>query len=985
MSTDTPTTTETETETESGIESKPDAAAGDSSSSPGPGRESGFGQPQVDGLTARVVRALPGVGVDTAESTLDQIPVSKAYRNAYAIERDDGTLIGAIRITPASKSMVDDIDPDIQQFAANLSASTASEGMLVDIPRRVDYSARRDRYHDLARRLDDSDSRVDRLEADLAEERAAVSNYYEQTSSIREHYLVLKVDQDDAVRALVNEDFDGGLASVPGVGVFVRERRKSKLADGETLTSTMIDLMSSRIEKMARFMGYLDGITATPLPASEFAQVIADYYRAEDVYAFRDFGALVRESPVATSESGDPDPGVRYATGEGGDPLVLADDDERVRQFKSLLAPDSVDWTPRRVEVGGRRRTASLAITGVPSRPPRGFLDPLYEHERPGVDVAIATHFERKDQDKAERDAKGQENALRTLLEDVSGTSLEETFEARFEEADRFVDGLAQSDHAAFDVGIYVTVSVDADLDDREDTLDDALDDIRVILKEECGLDRKQITHQHEKGWQTTSPTCSNELGTNLTLRADGLARQFPYGYKNLRESGGVRVGVHEYLREPTTLDIFNRENGYDGGIYGMKGSGKTTTLQELAAANKLRYDAEGEEFTLVLATPLQDFEGLCEAFGGEHIVVGGDTGVNPLATHWLPSEKLKRLGVDAPWTEMLERFGAFVDTYYAQMGLSGLGEKRGIWLQAAKEANYRKGIRPGDAASYRNESPTIRDVKDVLVEIVDSPGEFVDAALADDEKTREDLAETARQIVNHDVEAFAEDGQFAHFCEPMTVDFDDADVIYLDYQRYESDESAGGLDMQMRLSNLYQQAKATDGKTMFAVDEFHYMLRNPRSAQFFKLCARHGRHWDLAVWVATQEFADLFAETDDEIALTDSMRVMFNNQAMQIYQYTKEMNAAWGEELGLSERSQQYIRDADAGKKTDGYANALLVVDEDQYPLRVEMSDHLNPRQFAIYQYDPTRGDHADDFWEYLAEYRDRDGRDVCDWRWSA
>lgn len=84
---------------------------------------------------------------------------------------------------------------------------------------------------------------------------------------------------------------------------------------------------------------------------------------------------------------------------------------------------------------------------------------------------------------------------------------------------------------------------------------------------------------------------------------------------------------------------------------------------------------------------------------------------------------------------------------------------------------------------------------------------------------------------------------------------------------------------------------------------------------------------------------------------------------------------------LDLSPRSAEYIRDADMGKKTDGYSQALFVVEEDQYPLRIEMSDEVNPRQFAVYQHDPT--DHAPTK-EYLADYTDDQGRDPCNWRWE-
>ena len=213
-------------------------------------------------------------------------------------------------------------------------------------------------------------------------------------------------------------------------------------------------------------------------------------------------------------------------------------------------------------------------------------------------------------------------------------------------------------------------------------------------------------------------------------------------------------------------------------------------------------------------------------------------------------------------------------------------------------------------------------------------------------------------------------------------------DVIYLDHQDQEQDQRAGGLEMMMRLGDLHEQQKKFDGFTAMGVDEFHYMLSNPRSASFFKRLHRHARHWGEWIMLATQEIGDLFETStkedgSTEVSLSESAEVIYNNQAMQLYHHTKEMNPTWAEILDLTPRSQQYIRKADMGKKSDGYSQGLFVVDEDQYPLRIEMSDDINPRQFAVYEHDPAEPDHPPDARTYLANYTNDDGRDPCNWGW--
>jgi len=157
-------------------------------------------------------------------------------------------------------------------------------------------------------------------------------------------------------------------------------------------------------------------------------------------------------------------------------------------------------------------------------------------------------------------------------------------------------------------------------------------------------------------------------------------------------------------------------------------------------------------------------------------------------------------------------------------------------------------------------------------------------------------------------------------------------------------------------------------------------MLKNPKSEQFFAQTHRRSRHWDMCVCLATQEISDLFRRNEDgEIKKTDSAQVMFNNQAIQFYHYLKGMDDKWGQDLNLSMRSQDFSATATTGDAKKGYANALCVVDGEEYPLRIEMSNDLNPRSFSLYQHDPTDDP---DLKEYLENYGDNE--QVCNWRWS-
>ena len=947
-------------------------------------------------------------------SVQDYARVQRAFKHTYAVEREGGQeVVGAIKVAPGPMSMYDkdELLPHIHAFAAILSSLPNDQrGMLVDVPRSVDYTSRRERAKNHQRQLeaqidnadDDEDTWALEMQADIAEERASVENFYQHTTSKREHYIVLSVSELDAARAL--SGVDGGLADLEIIGRPIKERRVDKLKQDSDLTALMVRTLNKRLEALANHVNKLHGIDARAISSLEYSEVIADAYRPDDVSRIKNFQDMVRRAPVPDgdeSESGDPIYAINYH--EDASDVVpnltdYATESEVKHQYRTLITPEDV--TP---ETDGAitldetyphsTRSTTIAVTGWPEVPPMAYLEELYRYEKPGVNISTALHWVKKSPGKAKRDAQKQENSLEDRLDGAFGTLFEDYLQKKYQEAKNFNESIEGSKYSVFDAGLFITIEAttrhqreDGEYYHSDQRLEDAIEDVTLLLKEESGFDCKLMSDRHEEGWQTSIPIANNELGTNVTLRADGLARQWAYQYQNREDPEGVKVGLHEYLREPTAIDFYGLENGHNIGLYGTIGSGKTTTMQELYNALRQYLDAEEIPFKAILGTPLRDHESLCEAYGGRHVRVGTDSATNPLNVPYVPPENYKNVRKGSPWQGMLTRFDTFLAGYYNIMNYTDLGKKRDTWVKAAKEAQRQQGIIRQKPETYRFPSATIPDVIDVLEEMINDPEKYVRDSLEEDEKTLEERRNTARKILNYDVEPFEKGGIYSHFCERSDVNLMEHDLIYLDFRDQEGDEQGGGLEMMQRLSDLHEQQKAFSGRTFMGIDEFHYMLTNPMSKAFFDRLHRHSRHWFLSVCLATQEFGDLFEtvtnDSGQEITqLTSSAKVIFNNQAAQFYHATKEMNPEWAEKLGLTKRSENFVSDADMGKKTDGYAQALLVVGDDQYPLRIEMSDEINPRQFAIYQHDPT--DHPP-LREFLQNYTDSKGRDVCNWRWA-
>lgn len=1008
--------------------------------------ESNIEQPENESRLRSLLNALPlrtfpfnhtPADPDVAEGdqrAQDIVPVERAYRGEYAIECEDGSFIGAIRVIPANMSTADGAKwrQQVNQLASIITSAVDYDAQQAEIMRAVDYRDRLETYRkrasDLRQRaleLDEAGVEAGEVEsagtlggesvlatetlADITEERAAVVNISNETTLVREHYVVVRVNALDAAKT--TSDDRGGIEGVPVIGDWVSQRRLQKQLDRQEHTDTMLDLLRQRMNSLSNKLATLDDIKATPLSSANYAKVIADYYQTANVYANGDFNALIRESPLP-GEYDDPEHDVSHehvrGTGaasrsgwsrpsvstDGGttmsagaqptsrvkqliedSPVPILSDEERSERFKSLLTPDAVDAAsdPGHITIdpeGDAVHAATLWVDEWPEVPSDGMLKEIFAYGKPGVDVTISTHLTGLNKSSAKRDMKNKVNSLKAKWKDAEAKDhiTAPRKKREYETAQEINDALAESDHGLFEAGTYITVR-----SDDESDLNEAISAIKSRLSEAPAHARGvRADYNHLAGFRSTAPVGEDHLDRRVKMRGDGLASIFPYASHNLVEQGGIEVGTHEDRHEPTILDIFGRDTGYNFGIFGNIGSGKTTTMSELL----LRLKLKNPEINLAVIDPLQEFAGLCKLFDGERIIIGGDTAINPLNIEPTPPGKLDEIGRTTPYKDAVRRAVEFIVTYY-RLEDRDLGEKRGVWEKAIKEAYENAGITE-DPATHDNESPTVDDVIDVIKEMVRSPDEYVFEDLADEEGMTDDRKEKAIDILNNDLEPFSSGGKYEHLTRQTEIEFEDSGMVYLDLQRYEND-SDSGLMMQLLVSQIYEQAKTSSNPSVLGIDESHYMLKQDSEMEFLKQAVRHSRHYDLSLGFSTQSISEFFAENSEgETQLTDSAEVIINNLSIQFLHFLKEMNEDWAHELGLTEAEMNYVKEADPGNEERGYSQALLKVDQKGcFPLKVEMSDELNPREFALIRYDQSN--HPNDLAEYLKAFDD-----TCAWSWN-
>ncbi|MFC4989108.1 VirB4 family type IV secretion system protein [Saliphagus infecundisoli] len=650
---------------------------------------------------------------------------------------------------------------------------------------------------------------------------------------------------------------------------------------------------------------------------------------------------------------------------------IVTDEDELEWRYQSLLSPDSINpsESPRYVVLDDDTYSTTLAIRDWPGRPPLGMLEPILNFDEPGVRATTSTHFQGLDVDNKRRELKSQVDAMeqKTANAEEKNSPFAERYRQSYEAARDIKESVEQPDTGLFESTTYIELRAPS-----PKLLKKAIRSVRTSLRE-LNADAKEMKYHQVEGYQTAAPLAKDDTGEEVTMTSNGLAALIPWTSENLIEPGGVEIGTHADRCEPTVLDLFSRSTGYNMGIFGKIGSGKTTTLKTFL----LRHKIQNPETRMVLIDPVREFTGLCEIFDGNHVVIGGETPINPLEIEAVPEEKLKRIGESTPLKDVKRRGMTFIQTYYRLEDLD-LTDKKGTWQKAIEVAFDRAGITEAPATHDRP-SPTITDAIQVLEDMVNDPDQFVRDEIADDEESWEDRKETAIRILNNDISAFEEGGIYHHLTKPTELDISESDTLYLDLQRYEG-EAKTGLMMQTLTSLVYQQAKRSEHPTIMAMDESHYMTKHSSDLSFLKQAIRHSRHYDLSMIFSTQSVGEFYGEkdtVDDENReqKQEDAQIIIDQMSVKIFHYLEEMDDTWAERFDLTDSEKEYIQGATPGKEEYGFSEALLKVDQKGcYPLRVEMGDHHNPCEFAFVQYDPSN--HGENMASFLREQTD-------EWRW--
>ncbi len=611
---------------------------------------------------------------------------------------------------------------------------------------------------------------------------------------------------------------------------------------------------------------------------------------------------------------------------DGVDEGTLLDD--IAERHQDLAAPAAIEWDTRIARVG-EQWTSTLYIAEYPDYPKDGYLNELFELT--DVEFDLTVHLRPRNQEQAR-------DELQRVADDLQvDADLERSVRGSYLQ-DRALEAMStyksvENGSRVFDQALFITVRAET-----RDQLREGVRTIRSRLRElPAGLSPKTAICKQDLAIQAASPIGSNPFGREATALGGAVGALFASAHNaTILEDGGVEFGSHWKNQSPVVIDPFARENGYAMFTIGDPGSGKSFSSKQ----NFIRSIEQSEDRIGIILEPLNNWAGVAEGLGGERITIGGNMGLNPLELKPTPERVQRAMAEDAsPYREKLDSVMSFLTNYFAHRGIN-LGDRR-TTLELAIEQAYRKQGITDDIATHHNESPTMRDVLDILVEMVEDPLAYVVRTNKESIKIGNDATWLVDQL-----RPFTAGGRYENLGRETEFDIRDEKVIYLDLAQQEG--SLGGstsLIMQLLISLVYERAKETDKEVVFVIDEARYIMQDAVSLAYLEIVFRHHRHHNLSIRLVTQTVDEFFQHPESE-AIIDQC-------AIKQFHHLDGMDHAWAEEFGLNSAQMRFVQEAMPGSDRTGYSEALVGVDGEWRGIEV----HAMENETSVIDFDPKEG----------------------------
>ena len=395
-------------------------------------------------------------------------------------------------------------------------------------------------------------------------------------------------------------------------------------------------------------------------------------------------------------------------------------------------------------------------------------------------------------------------------VREARGMVRDPMLDTAYQDLEGLRDSLIQAQEKMFDVGIYITIYADNDLE-----LFKVENEIKSMLESKL-IYIKPALFQQEEGFKSVIPINTDLLSIHQKLNSEPLSSVFPFISFDLTSDQGILYGVNRHNSSLVIFDRFSLEN-YNSVTFAKSGSGKSYAIK-LEILRSLMFDID-----VIVIDPEREYEFLAEAVGGRYfdISLSSDHHINPFD---LPIPRPDETAEDVLRSNIINLVGLF------RLMLGGLTPEEDSMVDRAISETYAiKDITP--ESDFSNiEPPLLSDFEMVL-----SGMDGSDSLVA--------------RLVKYTK------GSWATFLNrPSNVDINRKFVVF---SIRDMEDELKPVAMYIIMHYIWNSIRKNLKKRLLVVDEAWWMMKSEDTASFLYSIAKRGRKYYLGLATITQDAAD--------------------------------------------------------------------------------------------------------------------------------
>lgn len=479
-----------------------------------------------------------------------------------------------------------------------------------------------------------------------------------------------------------------------------------------------------------------------------------------------------------------------------------------VLELKDIIAPSALKVTPRELDLG-EKILRSFFVISYPRFLSEEWFSPILNMDKV-FDVSIFIHPIETAKILHQFQKKVAEVESQIHGREEKGLVRDPMLDIAYQDLENLRDQLQQAQEKLFDVGLYITIYADSDLE-----LDKIENEIKGILEAKL-VYMKPALFQQEQGFKSTLPLGDDLLNVHQKLNSSPLSSLFPFTSFDLTSDKGILYGINRHNSSLVLFDRFSLEN-YNSVIFAKSGAGKSY-FTKLEILRTLMFDTD-----VMIIDPEREYEYMAEAVGGRYfkISLNSEHHINPFD---LPIPTGDESAANVLRSNIINLVGLF------RLMMGGLTAEEDAIIDRAITETYALKDITADSDFKNIEPPLMSDFELVLSGL----------------EGGESLAQRLTKYTK---------GTWAGFInKPTNVDINKKLVVF---SLRDMEDELKPIAMYIVTHYIWNAVRRELKKRLLVIDEAWWMMKSDDTASFLTGLVKRGRKYYLGVATITQDVGD--------------------------------------------------------------------------------------------------------------------------------